>query len=165
MKHDINPYAATPAVLVAPRAIRTVGRIRFWSAIGLAVVLVAGSVPAAAMAIRDIESIMVSAAVFVPSALILSVLALPAMLRPLQGISISMLLIVVGCFLTIALNSWSPSDAQRPIGWTTVACATGLQLGWMPIIWVGFRFRNSAAAQRDAETATAVVSEAPFSQS
>ncbi|WP_153555298.1 hypothetical protein [Roseimaritima sediminicola] len=145
MDNSVNPYAAPASVMARPidDGRPASGRVRFWFAQSFAVILVAGSVPASALAVWEIETIIGSAFAFCPVAIALIFIALPPSLRLLWPISIASLGIVAGVFLTIVFNSWSPTDAQKPIGIATIVCATLMQGGWVPIALVGLRHRRS----------------------
>ncbi|QEG40023.1 hypothetical protein [Roseimaritima ulvae] len=139
-----NPYAAPNAALERPPQPtgRRTGRVRLWCAQICAVILVAGSVPAALLALWEIESIIGSGLVGVLLSLTLIPLALPRVLRWLIPIALVMLAITAGIVFTINFNHWSPTDAQKPIGYTTVVCAAAMQLGWLPILFVGLRYQR-----------------------
>lgn len=147
MDSELNPYAAPSAELARPpeTQIRSLGPVRFWFAEVFAAVLIAGSVPASAFALWDVETIVGSGAVFTPVSLVLIFLALPRVLRPLILVALTMLLIVAGCILTISWNSWSPSDAQQPIGYATIGCAALMQLGWLLMAISVVRYRRLPA--------------------
>lgn len=148
MDQQPNPYAAPSAPIERPPQPHRppTGRVRFWFAQIFAVILVAGSVPATVLALWDIESIVGSGLVFLPLAIALLFIALPRVLRWLMPIAVTMLLIVGGIVFAINWNHWSPTDAQQPVGYATVACAAMMQLGWLPIVVVGLRFRRMTAS-------------------
>ena len=64
-------------------------------------------------------------------ALILIAISIRNELRFLAIISAAMLAMSIGCFLTIYLKNWSPSDAEKPIGRATIAFAFAIQFGWI----------------------------------
>lgn len=135
MSAEINPYAAPqsdPGPWTADEEISGKKRRRF--AIVLAWLILIGSPIAAAVAQYDIESIVVSGAVLSFIALILIALAARRDLRSLIVLSVAMLAMSAGCFLTIYLKEWSPSDAQKPVGKATIVFAVAVQLGWV-LIW------------------------------
>ncbi len=142
-----NPYAA-PAVDVPivdlPDRVVSAPRYR-WSQ-ALAVVCVAGSPIASALAVWDIETIIGSGAILALLSVILLCLCWAPMLRPLLLISVAGLSIVIGCFFVINLNSWSPNQAQAPIGQTSIVLATLMQSGWFLIRHVARTWTHS---QRD----------------
>lgn len=147
MVENHNPYAA-PAVDVAgvdlPEHAVSARRYR-WSQ-ALAIVCVAGSPIASALAVWEVESIIGSGAVLALLSVILICLGWAPMLRPLLLISAAGLLVVIGCFLVINLNSWSPNQAQVPIGQATIGLATLMQSGWFLIRHVA---RIWAKSQQD----------------
>lgn len=132
MTDEINPYAAPQSEPAKPSRVPADGtprRRKF--ALAMAMILLVGSPLAAGVAMYDIESIVVSGALLSLVALILIALAAREDLRPLHVIAGAMLLMSVGCFLTIFLKGWNPREAQFPIGWTTVVFAVVVQLGWV----------------------------------
>lgn len=145
----LNPYAAPASAPARPTEIgKVVGPVRFWIAIVSAIMIVAGTVPACAFALWDVESIVVSGIAFIVVAVVLLSLIFSRWLYLLATIPCAILVIVAGIFLAIYLNSWSPSDAQEPIGYGTIPCAAFMQLGWLPIVITGLKCRN---ARRDAD--------------
>ncbi|MCA9138267.1 MAG: hypothetical protein KDB00_15955 [Planctomycetales bacterium] len=139
MTDPINPYAAPQCDLGTPPQMPVDGGMRRINySIALAVIVLIGSPLAAAVAVYDIESIVVSGAALSLTAIFLLVLSNRADLRSLWLISAASLLMAVGCFLTIFLKSWSPTDAQTPIGTATVVFAVVIQAGWIFVraVWI-----------------------------
>lgn len=96
----------------------------------LAMLLMGGAPIASAIALYDIESIVVSGPLLLGLALLLGLSAKRRDLWSLGWISVATIAMCIGCFLTIFLLSWSPGDAQHPIGWATVVFAVFIQAGW-----------------------------------
>ncbi|MCO8124374.1 hypothetical protein NHH03_21725 [Stieleria sp. TO1_6] len=143
MPSEINPYAAPqsdPENLL-PQGPVTDRRYRW--AIGGAATILLGCAVAAGFAIYDIESIVVSGGILSVLALLLLAIARPLRLRGLMPIALAMLTIALGCFATIYFNSWSPTQAQTPIGTATVVCAVLMQTGWLSIAKVRWSHRES----------------------
>ena len=135
MQSDFNPYAAPqtdPQTQIAlPEELKiSRGAKRRRAALGCAAALMVASPVAAGLAMFDIESIVISGAVFMAIALVLLGLSGRKDLRLMLPIAIAMITMVIGCFSTIYLNHWSPRDAEVPIGRATVAFACLIQLGW-----------------------------------
>ena len=135
---EINPYAA-PVSDPANPPLETQtpdgspGKVRFVFAITLtAIILICGPI-ASSFAVDDIESIVVSGAILLVAAIALAIAAYPESLRPLTWIALAMIGMVLVCFFVIFVNQWSPSDAQKPIGFTTVVFAVLIQAGWLPV--------------------------------
>lgn len=132
MTSEINPYAAPQSEPAKPPGVPVDGTTRRRKfALSMAIILLVGSPLAAAVAVYDIESIVVSGAILSLIALILIALSVRQDLRPLNAIAGAMLVMSVGCFLTIFLMGWDPREAQFPIGTATVAFAAVVQLGWV----------------------------------
>jgi len=129
-----NPYAApavdVPGVDLSERGVSARGYR--WSQT-LAVICVAGSPVASALAMWDIETIVGSGAILALLSIILTCLSWAPVLRPLLLISAAGLSVVIGCFLVINLNGWGPNQAQAPIGRATIVLATLMQAGWIPV--------------------------------
>jgi len=108
----------------------------------MAVACAIGSIPAAAFASYQIESIIGSGPLLLVAAILLTVLARPVPLRQLWIISGAVMAIVVGIFLWITLTGMGPADARVPVGRATIAAAMFLQLGWLPIYLVYVQHRS-----------------------
>ena len=132
MGSEINPYAAPQSAPERPPPLPSdLGRRRLRYAVGFAALLMTGSLLAAAFAVYDIESIVVSGPLLSLCAIILAVLSIRPELRGFWILSASMIAMSIGCFLTIYLLSWSPGKAQTPIGAATVVFAIVIQAGWI----------------------------------
>jgi hypothetical protein len=143
MDSEINPYAVPQTEPAAPPQlpIRQGATRKKW-AVGCAAALMISSPVAAAFATAvDIESIVISGAIFMVIALVLLGLCKRQDLRGLMLIAIVTMAMVIGCLSTIYLNHWSPGDAQVPIGRATVMFACLIQFGWLSIrsVWVADR--------------------------
>ena len=134
----INPYAAPQTPQSPPTSFRDDeqpgrGRKLRLVAFVLSILILIGAPIASGFAMDDIETIVVSG----PILGIISLLTLGVTVRQglllIRVISLAMLAMVIGCFLTIFLREWSPSDAQQPIGWATVVFAVFIQLGWISL--------------------------------
>lgn len=145
MESEINPYVApqiAPAVPAAvtsempPQLLVGKGARRRGYALGCAAALMIGSPVAAAFAIADIKTIVISGAICMVLALVLLLLSRRHDLRRLMSIAIATMVMVIGCFSTIYLNQWDPRDAEIPIGWATVVFACLIQLGWFFVVSV-----------------------------
>ena len=93
-----------------------------------------GAPIASGLALADIGSIVVSGAILSAMALLLLALAARRDLRLLAAISVAMIAMAVGCFLTIYLMDWNAAEAQVPIGRATVMFAVAIQTGWL-VLW------------------------------
>ncbi|PAY21247.1 hypothetical protein CKO51_01310 [Rhodopirellula sp. SM50] len=132
MVSEINPYAAPQSAPERPPPLPSdLGSRRLRFAVGFAALLMTGSLLASACAVYDIESIVVSGPLLSVCAIILAVLSIRPGLRGFWILSASMIAMTIGCFLTILLLSWSPGDAQTPIGAATVVFAIVIQAGWI----------------------------------
>ena len=137
----INPYAPTAEVAhlsqvtadhedwPPPLSIRLIQLI--------AVVMMISCPVGASYAYWDIETIMVSGPIL--SILALVTLVCYASTRRRSTISqwhgwqfpCVMIAFVMGVFLVIFLNEWSPSDAQKPISNACAIYAGAVQIGWL----------------------------------
>ncbi len=136
MPSEIIPYAAPVHVSKAvPEGGARRARLKF--GIGLAILLLSGSIVTAVIANIDIESIIVSGPILSVAALFLMGAAMPPNLRPLIRLGVAILAMSIGCFATIYLCRWNPSDAQMPIGIAIALFAVVFQIGWMSVrsVW------------------------------
>ena len=104
------------------------------------------------------RSIVLSGALFAAAAIALMALAYPRPLRPLMLIAAATLLFALGCFLTIWGMSWSPQQAQWPIGTACVAFAIFIQSGWQAMRIV----RRATMPQEPADPASTAESSEPL---
>ena len=138
MVHDTNPYAA-PTIIdqaAADSVGLNVSPRRYWWAVTLAALCVLGSLPAAGLAVWEIETITASGPTLLVLSIILSFVSRPPDLRVLWSICGFSALVVIGIFLWINLTGMGPNDAQKPVGYTLVGIAVIMQLGWIPIMLV-----------------------------
>jgi hypothetical protein len=132
----INPYAAPTTIAAAEVKVRPpqhASRFRRGLAVLCAAGIMIGCVIASLFANWEIETILVSGPSLLVFAIVLAVAAIRTELRSFLPISIAMVLMVIGTFLVIFLNSWSPGDAAKPVGYATVIFAAVIQAGWLAI--------------------------------
>lgn len=135
MTPEINPYATPTAI--PPVDAPSDGNRRRVFAVSIAAILLIGSPIAAAYAVFDTESILVSGALATLLAIALGWLSARKELRMMIAISVATLVFTVGCFLTIFLMEWSPGDAHDPISGATIVFASVIQSGWFVVrqVW------------------------------
>ncbi|QEF99867.1 hypothetical protein Mal15_39340 [Stieleria maiorica] len=152
MGPEINPYAAPRTVPARPPLpVETLpGRRRLKIAVVIASLILIGSPIASALAMSDIETIVISGPVLSLIAIVLAIFAWRSDLRALWIISYSMIAMSIGCFLTIVLMEWSPAEAQIPIGRATIVFAFGIQAGWLAM-WNVWARRRTLEWQNDEE--------------
>jgi hypothetical protein len=159
MAEPHNPYAAPAVTASTVDALdTTVSDRRYRWAQALAIVCVAGSPVASALAVMDIESILGSGPILALLCLTSAILAWPPMLRPLLLISVAGIAIVIGCFVVINLCEWGPTEARKPIGQATVILAILMQAGWIPIRRVAKARSQSEKGQKHSVAVTDTMS-------
>ncbi len=140
-----NPYA--PTTIPSDRPLVVPGETASWSGLLTASLFTAslmiGAIVSSTIAFINVESIVVSGPIMFILAGIQTFLCIRRM-RTLSFSGIAVMLFVVACLVTILLNRWSPTQAQRPVSLAIGIFSLLLNTQWVAL-WYQLTMRRDHA--------------------